>query len=255
MSETIHDNNESRRQDLVTANHILLNEGVLDGFGHISVRDASNPNQFFIARSMAPGLVTLEDLVICDLDGNVIDSQNRRTYVERFIHSEIYRARPDVQSVIHSHSPALIPFGVMNSTSARLRPICHMSGFLGATTPVFEIRHSAGERSDLLIRNQLLGKALVESLGSAAVALLRGHGNVVVGTSIQQSVFRAINTEKNAHLQSQAMLLAAAVGAAGEVTYLTDGEAKAASDMNDEHLDRPWQMWKRQVGQWQVKID
>ena len=250
MNATPQDNNQDndvRRADLVIANHILVNEGVLDGFGHISVRDVSNPNQFFIARSMAPGLVALADLVVCDLEGNVIDPQNRRTYVERFIHSEIYRARPDVQSVIHSHSPALIPFGVISSAGARLRPICHMSGFLGATTPVFEIRHSAGEDSDLLIRNQQLGKALAASLGNAAVALLRGHGNVVVGTSIQQSVFRAINTEKNAYLQSQAMLLSAAVGTADEVMYLSAQEAKAASDMNDEHLDRPWQMWKRQV--------
>ncbi len=240
MNPTATDNNETRRQDVVTANHILVNEGVLDGFGHISVRDAENPNQFFIARSMAPGLVQLGDIVVCDLDGNVIDSQNRRTYVERFIHSEIYRARPDVQSVIHSHSPAVIPFGV---TGARLRPICHMSGFLGASTPVFEIRHSAGESSDLLIRSIALGKALADSLGSSAVALMRGHGNVVVGTSIQQSVFRAINTEKNAHLQMQAMQLAGG----GDVMFLSDAEAKAASDMNDEHLDRPWQVWKKQA--------
>ena len=244
MNATPQDNNETRRLDLVTANHILVNEGVLDGFGHISVRDAEHPNQFFIARSMAPGLVELDDIVVCDLEGTVIDSRGRRSYVERFIHSEIYRARPDVQSVIHSHSPAVIPFG---ATSARLRPICHMGGFLGSTTPVFEIRHSAGESTDLLIRSQLLGKALAAVLGAAAVALMRGHGNVVVGTSIQQSVFRAINTDKNAQLQSQAMQLAASVGDAGGVVYLTDAEAKTASDMNDEHLDRPWQMWRRQA--------
>ena len=240
MNATPPDNNETRRLDLVTANHILVSEGVLDGFGHISVRDASNPNQFFIARSMAPGLVALDDILVCDMDGNIMDSRGRHSYVERFIHSEIYRARPEVQSVIHTHSPAVIPFGV---TGARLRPICHMSGFLGASTPVFEIRHSIGDGSDLLIRSQALGKALAQVLGSASVALMRGHGNVVVGTSIQQSVFRAINTEKNAQLQSEAMRLAGA----GEVMYLSDLEAKAASDMNDEHLDRPWQMWKRQV--------
>lgn len=255
MNATPQDNNQDnkeRRLDLVTANHILVNEGVLDGFGHISVRDAEHPNQFFIARSMAPGLVELDDIVVCDLDGTVIDSRGRRSYVERFIHSEIYRARPDVQSVIHSHSPAVIPFGVISSASARLRPICHMSGFLGATTPVFEIRHSVGENTDLLIRSQLLGKALADVLGTAAVALLRGHGNVVVGTSIQHSVFRAINTEKNAQLQSQAMQLAASIGSVNDVMYLTDAEAIAASAMNDEHLDRPWQMWKRQVSQCQV---
>ena len=223
--------------DLVVANHILVNEGVLDGFGHISVRDDQNPERFLIARSMAPALVRADDILACDLDGHVHDTQDRRTYVERFIHSEIYRARPDVMAVIHSHSPAVIPFGV---TGARLRPICHMSGFLGAVTPVFEIRHSAGEGTDLLVRNQALGKALADVLGSSAVALMRGHGSVTVGTSIKQVVFRGIYTESNARLQGQAMAL-------GEVEYLSEGEAVAASAMNDEHLDRPWQMWKRKV--------
>jgi HCOMODA/2-hydroxy-3-carboxy-muconic semialdehyde decarboxylase len=222
--------------DLVVANHILVNEGVLDGFGHISVRSPHNPERFLIAQSMAPGLVTHKDIVVCDLDGNVHDEQGRKTYVERFIHSEIYRSRPDVMSVIHSHSPAVIPFGV---TGARLRPICHMSGFLGAQVPVFEIRHSI-EGSDLLIRNQALGKALARDLGHAAVALLRGHGNVVVGLSVQQSVFRAIYTESNARLQSEAMRL-------GEINFLTAEEAVAASDMNDEHLGRPWEVWKKRA--------
>jgi HCOMODA/2-hydroxy-3-carboxy-muconic semialdehyde decarboxylase len=222
--------------DLVVANHILVNEGVLDGFGHISVRSPHHPERFLIAQSMAPGLVTHKDIVVCDLDGNVHDEQGRKTYVERFIHSEIYRSRPDVMSVIHSHSPAVIPFGV---TGARLRPICHMSGFLGAQVPVFEIRHSI-EGSDLLIRNQALGKALARDLGHAAVALLRGHGNVVVGLSVQQSVFRAIYTESNARLQSEAMRL-------GEINFLTAEEAVAASDMNDEHLGRPWEVWKKRA--------
>ena len=223
--------------DLVVANHILVNEGVLDGFGHISVRDPSNPERFFIARSMAPALVTLDDLVSVDLDGVVHDAQGRHTYVERFIHSEIFRARPEVMSIIHSHSPAVIPFGV---TGARLRPICHMSGFLGAVTPVYEIRHSAGETSDLLIRNQALGVSLAQCLGQANVALMRGHGSVTVGTSIQQAVFRGIYTESNARLQALAAPL-------GDITFLTDAEAQATSDMNDQHLERPWQMWKRKA--------
>lgn len=225
--------------DLVIANHILVNEGVLDGFGHISVRHDQAPDRFLIARSMAPGLVTADDILECDVDGNVHDERGRKTYVERFIHSEIYRARPEVMAVVHSHSPAVIPFGV---TGARLRPICHMSGFLGSEVPVFEIRHTAGENSDLLVRNQALGQALVKQLGNAAVALMRGHGNVVVGFSIQQVVFRAINTEKNAQLQSEAMRL-------GEINYLTPQEARATAEMNDEHLDRPWQVWKKRAQQ------
>lgn len=229
--------NPSVIDDLVVANHILVNEGVLDGFGHISVRNERNPEHFLIARSMAPGLVTAADIVSCDLEGNVHDEQGRHTYVERFIHSEIYRSRPDVMAVIHSHSPAIITFGV---TGARLRPICHMSGFLGAQVPVFEIRNAGGENTDLLIRNQALGKALAKDLAGNSVALLRGHGNVVVGHSIQQVVFRAIYTENNAKLQSEAMRH-------GEVNYLTDGEAEATSRMNDEHLDRPWQVWKKRA--------
>jgi ribulose-5-phosphate 4-epimerase/fuculose-1-phosphate aldolase len=229
--------NPSVIDDLVVANHILVNEGVLDGFGHISVRNERNPEHFLIARSMAPGLVTAADIVSCDLEGNVHDEQGRHTYVERFIHSEIYRCRPDVMAVIHSHSPAIITFGV---TGARLRPICHMSGFLGAQVPVFEIRNAGGENTDLLIRNQALGKALAKDLAGNSVALLRGHGNVVVGHSIQQVVFRAIYTENNAKLQSEAMRQ-------GEVNFLTDGEAEATSRMTDEHLDRPWQIWKKRA--------
>jgi len=221
--------------DLVSANHILVNEGVLDGFGHISVRHDKNPELFLIARSMAPALVTHKDIVCCNLEGKVLDPDGVTSYVERFIHSEIFKVRPDVNSVIHSHSPAIIPFGV---TGERLRPICHMSGFLGATTPVYEIRNSVGDNSDLLIRSQSLGCDLATVLGNHPVALLRGHGNVCVGTSIKQVVYRAIYTENNAKLQLQARPL-------GEITYLSDAEAQATAEMNDQHLDRPWQMWKR----------
>lgn len=222
-------------EDLALANHILVNQGVLDGFGHISARHPHKPDRFFIARSMAPALVEVADIVEVDLDGQVHDAQNRRTYLERFIHSAIYKARPDVMSVIHSHSPAVIPFGV---TGARLRPICHMSGFLGAVTPVYDIRHAAGDSTDLLISNQALGESLAQTLGKANVALMRGHGSVTVGNSIKQAVFRGIYTENNARLQSEASRL-------GEINFLTDAEAQATSDMNDQHLDRPWEMWKR----------
>jgi HCOMODA/2-hydroxy-3-carboxy-muconic semialdehyde decarboxylase len=186
---------------------------------------------------MAPALVALEDLVVCNLEGEVVSPADARTYVERFIHSEIYKSRPDVHSVVHSHSPAVIPFGV---TGARLRPICHMSGFLGAQVPVYEIRNAIGETSDLLIRNQMLGQTLAQSLGHSMVVLMRGHGSVVVGSSIKQSVFRAIYTENNARLQMQAAHL-------GEINFLTEAEAHATSEMNDLHLDRPWEMWHKRV--------
>lgn len=223
--------------DLVWANRILVNESVLDGFGHVSVRDPDRADRFLIARSMAPALVTAADVLDCDLDGEVHDEQDRRTYMERFIHSEIYRARPDVLAVVHSHSPALIPFGV---TGARLRPICHMGSFLGSTTPVFEIRLAGGESTDMLVRNAELGRSLAQSLGTHSVALMRGHGGVAVGVSLPQAVFRAVYTESNARMQAQAMAL-------GPVEYLTPGEANAATDTNNGQLERPWQLWKQRL--------
>lgn len=228
---------EQAIDDLVWANRILVNENVLDGFGHVSVRDPLQSDRFLIARSMAPALVTAADVLGCDLDGNVHDTLDRRTYMERFIHSEIYRARPDVLAVVHSHSPALIPFGV---TGARLRPICHMSSFLGSLTPVFEIRMAAGESTDMLVRNTELGRALADTLGPHQVALMRGHGGVAVGVSLPQAVFRAIYTESNARLQAQAMAL-------GAVEYLSAGEAEAATETNNGQLERPWQLWKQRL--------
>jgi HCOMODA/2-hydroxy-3-carboxy-muconic semialdehyde decarboxylase len=220
--------------DVVSANHILYNEGVVDGFGHVTARHDKRPDRFLIARSMAPGLVTAADLMECDLEGTPHDAAGRRSYVERFIHSAIYKARPEVMAVVHSHSPAVVPFSV---TGARLRPICHMCGFLGQNTPVFEIRDIAGAGSDLLIRTQAMGEALAKTLGGAAVALMRGHGSVTVGASVKQVVYRAIYAEVNAALQSDAMRL-------GDINFLTPAEAAAAALMNDEHLDRPWQLWK-----------
>jgi len=135
--------------DLVDANHILFNEGVLDAFGHVSIRHPENSERFLLARNMAPGLVTLDDILTFNLDGSPIDADGRPVYLERFIHGEIYRARPDVMAVVHSHSPSVVPFSAVKSTP--LRPMCHMSGFLGAGAPIFEIRDTAGSATDLLI--------------------------------------------------------------------------------------------------------
>jgi ribulose-5-phosphate 4-epimerase/fuculose-1-phosphate aldolase len=223
--------------DLVSANHILANENVFDGFGHVSVRHDQRADRFLIARSMAPALVMAEDIVECDFEGEVHDAQNRKSYLERFIHSAIYKARPDVVAVVHSHSPSIIPFGV---TGARLRPICHMSGFLGSSVPVFEIRDAVGESSDMLIRSQALGVALAHTLGQNTVALLRGHGNVVVGVGIKQVVFRAIYTEGNARLQAESMRL-------GEPVYLSEDEARNSAEVNYTQVDRPWDLWKRKL--------
>ena len=222
-------------EDVVSANHILYNEGVVDGFGHVTARHDRRPDRFLIARSMAPALVSADDIMECDLEGTPHDPAARRTYVERFIHSAIYKARPEVMAVVHSHSPSIVPFSIVSG--ARLRPVCHMCGFLGENTPVFEIREGFGAATDLLIRSQAMGDALAKSLGGASVALMRGHGSVTVGTSIKQVVYRAIYAEVNAKLQADAMRL-------GEINFLTPGEAATAAAINDEHLERPWELWK-----------
>jgi ribulose-5-phosphate 4-epimerase/fuculose-1-phosphate aldolase len=223
--------------DLVVANRILFSEGVLDGFGHVSVRDARNADRFWLARSKAAGLVEARDVMAFDLDAAPIDPRGRAVFLERFIHSEIYRARPDVHSVVHSHSPSLVPFGV---TPVKLRPLYHMTGFLGAGVPVFEIRRVAGTATNLLITDGRLGKALAKTLGASPAALMRGHGSVVVGVSLQQAVYRAVYMELNARLQAEAMRL-------GRVTFLTSGEARAGAAVNDRMLHRPWELWKRKA--------
>jgi HCOMODA/2-hydroxy-3-carboxy-muconic semialdehyde decarboxylase len=215
-------------------------EGVVDGFGHVSVRSDARNDRFLLAAGVAPATVTPDDIVDLDLDGQVHDPAGRRSYLERFIHSEIYKARPDVVAIVHSHSPAIIPFGV---TSAKLRPICHMSGFLGFSTPVFDIRESAGESSDMLVRNAKLGRDLAKSLGSSDFALMRGHGSVTVAKSLKLVVARSIWAEMNAKLQAEAMQLAAVVGD-GAVNYLTPGEAANSMVINETVVDRPWDFWK-----------
>jgi ribulose-5-phosphate 4-epimerase/fuculose-1-phosphate aldolase len=222
--------------DLVAANRILAAEGVLDGFGHVSARHDKDPGRFLLARSMAPALVTAGDVMEFDLDSNPIDGQGRTAYLERFIHGEIYRAHPTVRAVVHSHSPAVIPFGVVG---VALRPIFHLGGFLGVGVPVFEIRDAGGLATDMLIRNTALGAALANTLGSAPVALLRGHGDVVVGRSVKEAVFRAIYTEVNARLESEALRLGQ-----GQVVFLNEEEAKAAAETNSAQIGRPWEWWK-----------
>lgn len=224
-------------EDLVTANRILADQGVVDGFGHVSVRHDKDPNRFLLSRSTAPALVTAEDIMEFDLDGTPVDPQGRTPYLERFIHGEIYRGRPDVHSVVHNHSPGVLPFGV---AGAMLRPIYHMTGFLGGGVPLFEIRDAAGPATDMLVRSGALGRALATTLGQRPVALMRGHGAVVVGASLRQAVFRAVYTEVNANLQAGALRL-------GTVTFLSDEEAAAAAAANDAQVDRPWEIWRRKA--------
>ena len=222
---------------LVFANRILYRQGVVDGFGHVSARHNQSPQHFLLARSMAAALVRRDDILTFDLDGVAQDAADRRVYLERFIHAEIYRVRPDVHAVVHSHSPSVIPLG---ATRQPLRPIFHMSGFLGEGAALFDIRDAAGD-TDLLISNGALGAAMAKALGDKSVVLMRGHGSTVVGGSVEQAVYRAIYAEVNARLQIEATQL-------GHVTYLNVQEAQKAAAMNDRVLSRPWELWLREVG-------
>ncbi|HEY4364545.1 MAG TPA: class II aldolase/adducin family protein [Bryobacteraceae bacterium] len=223
-------------QELVLANRILSNEGVVDAYGHVSVRDDRNPNHYFLARHVAAGLVTAADIVEYDLDTNPIGGPRSDGYSERFIHGEIYKARPDVMAIVHFHAPELIPFGVSNIP---LRPVFHMAAFLGEGVPVFEIR-TAGGVTDMLIRTPALGRALAETLSDKPAALMRGHGAVVTAGSLHAVVGRAYYMKMNAKLQQDAILLSG-----GKVTYLESEEAKKAAPQDG--FERAWDLWKHRV--------
>ncbi len=221
--------------DIVVANHILFDQGVVDAFGHVSVRSDENKQHYFLARNMAPSLVEAGDVLEYDFDSNAINPGDRRGYLERFIHSEIYRMRPDVMSVVHSHSPAVIPFSVSRTT---LQPVYHMAGFL-RDVKKYDIRTASGQMTDMLIRNHDLGVSLAAALGSAPVALMRGHGITIVGTSIKEAVCRSVYAEMNARIQIQAM------GLGTPVEYLSREEAELAEKANAGQFDRPWELWQK----------
>ncbi len=223
--------------DIVTANRILYDQGVVDGFGHVSARHDKDPKRYLLSRSMAPALVTAADIMEFDLDSNPIDARDRSPYLERFIHGEIYKVRPDVMAIVHSHSPAVLPFA---DTGVKLMPMNHIAGFLGSGPPVFEIREAAGPDSDMLVRNNAIGQALAKTLGQQSVALMRGHGSVAAAQSVKHVVFRAIYTEVNARTEIQALAI-------GKPDFLNEREAAAAIRTNDGLVDRPWALWKQRV--------
>jgi len=230
--------NSTQVADLVNANHILANEGVLDAYGHVSVRDDRDPNHFLLARSIAAGSVTASDIIVYDLDSKPLSDTQASGFVERFIHGEIYKARPDVKAVIHFHAPEVIPFTV---TSVAMRPMIHMAGFLPPTMSIFEIR-KAGGVTDMLIRDNELGKALAQTLADKPVVLLRGHGAVVVAPTLHLATGRAYYTVANARAQLQAITLA---GGADKVTYMDPAEAAKAGDQDG--FERGWTYWKSKV--------
>ena len=227
---------ESLIEDVVTANHILAAQEIVDAFGHVSVRTGPGAGRYLISRSVAPAQVTAADIMELDLDSKPVGGDKRTSYREPFIHREISRVRPDVMSIVHCHAPSLIPFGI---TKIPLRPVYHNSSFVGEGVPVFEIRE-AGADTNMLVETPELGKALAKTLGNKPAVLMRGHGAVIVGKSIIESVARSVYLEVNARVQAQAMAMGQ------RVTYLDEGEVKKRSEDPDPY-GRAWDLWKRQA--------
>jgi ribulose-5-phosphate 4-epimerase/fuculose-1-phosphate aldolase len=225
-------------EDLVAANRILAYHGVLDAFGHISIRHPNNPEHYLMSRWLAPALVTADDIAEYDLESVALTHQGMQLYSERYIHSEIYKVRPDVHAIVHSHSPTVVPFSV---TKATFRPILHNAAFLGAEVPVFDIRDKFGP-TDMLVNRKERGTELAKILGKHNTALMRGHGNVVVGGNIQNVVWRAYYTEVNARMLATAL----AIGG-GPVEYLSAEEAEI-TDVSMQRVEaRPWKLWKEKA--------
>jgi ribulose-5-phosphate 4-epimerase/fuculose-1-phosphate aldolase len=233
---------QAQIDDLVAANHILYRHAIVDGYGHVSFRSPTNPQRFFLAAAIAPGRVTEGDILEHDLDGKLVNREDRPQYSERFIHAEVYRARPDVNSVIHSHSPTVIPFSV---TGVPLKPIINQAGWMHQGAPVFNTRN-VPEATSLLVDNPAVAKALVGVLADQGVVLMRGHGDTVVGAHIREAVARAIYTEVNAKL------LLASLALNTPIEYISaaeaQGMARQRTGQGSSHgVDRIWQMWLDEV--------
>jgi len=226
---------ENLLDDLVAANRILAEYGVIDAYGHVSIRSPDDPKRFFLARAIAPETVQREDILEYDLDAHALDARGRESVSERFIHSEIYRVRPDVIAVVHNHSPSVVPFSV---TGVKMRALFHMASFIGDGLPNFEIR-KAKKGSDLLVRTPQLGVALAKTLGKKPAALMRGHGSVVTGENLQRAVGRSIYLEMSARMQMQAMMLSR------NITFLDAAEVKASAPVQD--YKRAWPLWRQKA--------
>ena len=220
--------------DLVAANRILADQKVLDAYGHVSVRHPQNKDRYLLSRSRAPEIVEAADIVEYDLDSS---DPRGDGYLERFIHGEIYRARPDVMAVVHSHAASVLPYAC---STVKLRPLFHMAGFLGEGPAVFDIAKLFGP-TDLLVKNRAQGKALADVLGRHSIALMRGHGFVAVAHTLPIAVYRSIYTQMNAALQESAISLG------GTVTYLDPAEAELAQVNIEATIGRPWELWKKRA--------
>ncbi len=225
--------------DLVLSYRILAEHGVVDAYGHVSARSPQNPNRYLLSRALAPELVTEDDIMEFDLDSEPVDRQGRGIYLERFIHGEIYKLRPDVQAIVHNHSPSVIPFGV---TTVPLKPLFNTGAFVGLGIPTFEIRDFQPS-GDIIVKTHHLGNSLATVLGNKPAALMRGHGSVVVGDSVAAAVIRSIYLELSAKLQMQAMTIA---GPGGKIVYLDAAEVAETTARQDSARtwERTWDLWR-----------
>jgi ribulose-5-phosphate 4-epimerase/fuculose-1-phosphate aldolase len=225
-------------EELVTANRILANEGIVDSFGHVSARHPDNPQHYLLSRARAPERIERGDIIEYTLDGAAIDKNAPAPYMERFIHGAIYEAQPDVQAVVHNHSPSVIPFGV---TGRKLKPFLHLCAHIGQEVPTWDSRDAFGDTT-LLVGDMAMGRDLAKLLGARPTTLMRGHGATVVGRTVRHAVFVSVYLEVAAKLQMQAMAL-------GDIKFLSPGEVdKIVERLNDYSLNRAWENWARRAG-------
>ena len=225
-------------QDLVIASRTLAEHGVIDAYGHASARSDRDPQRYFMARNVAPELVIEEDILEYDLDSNPVDAKGRAVYNERFIHGEIYKARPDVMAIVHNHSHAVVPF---SCTNVALQPIFHMAAFVGLGVPTWDIR-DAQPGTDMLVRNAALGMHLAATLGKHPAVLMRGHGSTVVAENLPRAVGRAVYLDINARMQYQAIMLAG-----GDKPIAFMDSAEVAANVSWQNYERSWSLWKTKV--------
>jgi HCOMODA/2-hydroxy-3-carboxy-muconic semialdehyde decarboxylase len=223
--------------DLAAASRILVDQGVFDAAGHVSMRHPDDSHRFLMSRSLAPALVTAHDIMEFSLAGESCEARGRTPFIERHLHAGIYRKRPDVMAIAHGHSAAVIPFGLVPTP---MRATYHNAAFLAAGVPVFDIREKFGA-TDIVISDADKGAALAEALGDKAVLLLRAHGFVAVAPSLQAAVFRAIFTEVSARVQLQATALG------GPIAALDEEEGRKADAINLATVGRSWELWKSRV--------
>jgi HCOMODA/2-hydroxy-3-carboxy-muconic semialdehyde decarboxylase len=230
-------------EDLVAANRILAAMGVVDGFGHVSARHPHDPKRYLLSRARPPECIEAEDIMEFTLEGEPLEARGRRPYNERFIHGALYETRADINGVVHSHSPSVIPFGVAGET---LRPVMHMCATIGAEVPIWEPRRNFGD-TDMLVTDMAQGRDLAKTVGPGQTALMRGHGSVTAGRSLREAVYIAVYLEVNAHLQMDALRFDKKINflSPGEIQKILDRQAKGKPS---EGFDRAWEGWCNRAG-------